>query len=395
MENDEVCEVSGPSTMDDNVLNNEPLNDNTSAPSSSYSKVAGSGIPPPRLKNIVKMKIFPPFRKKHFEDKTAFDLASKECIKAILLAFPTNLRPNLTIATSFTMKATRKMHSVDVVASADASYYFSKIQTSGIEMLGCTVFPSGEDYWQALPGLYPKQVEIKLLHVPVVCNDAELLELLQLPPNTETIRVKHFTDDVDGIHFYNGKATISVKAQSAEHEDQLRQWSIKSHEEKGYIWEGIPIYAFIPALHSCPHCKKIKKPFHGHDISWCRYAKEAAKTEEAVKVAALNDAAEKKAADKQRNHSMKKKVTEEKHFTESDDISDSDQELGVCTGKNRKQNESDLPWQEVKSKRSRQQEARKERERERVAPKRKKYIFKSDNFLKNPEKNSKSSSLKS
>ena len=46
-------------------------------------------IPQPRLKNIAKIKIFPPFRKKkHFEDKTAFDLASKECIKAILLAFP-------------------------------------------------------------------------------------------------------------------------------------------------------------------------------------------------------------------------------------------------------------------------------------------------------------------
>ena len=64
-----------------------------------------------------------------------------------------------------------------------------------------------------------------------------------------------------------------VRVVSKEHEQMLREWSIRSHENGTHEWNGIPIYAFIPSLHHCQHCKDHLRPFHGHDISWCRYAK--------------------------------------------------------------------------------------------------------------------------
>ena len=53
----------------------------------------------------------------------------------------------------------------------------------------------------------------------------------------------------------------------------LRLWSIRNHENGTLTWNDIPIYAFIPALHHCTHCKDHRRPFHGHDIAWCRHAK--------------------------------------------------------------------------------------------------------------------------
>ena len=74
-------------------------------------------------------------------------------------------------------------------------------------------------------------------------------------------------------NFYNGRASAMIRVTSQEHEDQLRQWSIHTHEHGTLQWNDIPIYAFIPALHQCQHCKDHRRPFLGHDVAWCRYAK--------------------------------------------------------------------------------------------------------------------------
>ena len=65
-----------------------------------------------------------------------------------------------------------------------------------------------------------------------------------------------------------------IRVVSQEHEGTLRHWSIKNHENGTLQWNDIPIYAFIPALYQCQHCKDHRRPFHGHDIAWCRQATE-------------------------------------------------------------------------------------------------------------------------
>ena len=75
------------------------------------------------------------------------------------------------------------------------------------------------------------------------------------------------------MNFYNGRASAMIRVVSQEHEQTLRAWSIRSHENGTHEWNGIPIFAFIPSLHQCQHCKDHRRPFHRHDIAWCRYAK--------------------------------------------------------------------------------------------------------------------------
>ena len=64
-----------------------------------------------------------------------------------------------------------------------------------------------------------------------------------------------------------------IRVVSHEHEEMLRQWSIRNHENRTLTWNDIPIYAFIPALHQCHHCREHRRLFHGHDVAWCRYAR--------------------------------------------------------------------------------------------------------------------------
>ena len=64
-----------------------------------------------------------------------------------------------------------------------------------------------------------------------------------------------------------------IRVVSHEHEEMLRQWSIRNHENGTLTWNDIPIYAFIPALHQCYHCREHRRLFHGHDVAWCRYAR--------------------------------------------------------------------------------------------------------------------------
>ena len=117
---------------------------------------------------------------------------------------------------------------------------------------------------------------VKLLHLPALYGDDEVANLLEIPEDTESINVKRLTDSIEGMTYYNGKASVTIKVTSSEHEEKLRKWSINSHENKIYSWGEIPVYAFIPALHNCSHCKTHLKPYHdiGHDIAWCRYAKQ-------------------------------------------------------------------------------------------------------------------------
>ena len=40
-----------------------------------------------------------------------------------------------------------------------------------------------------------------------------------------------------------------------------------------YFDHSLIFYAFIPALHQCAHCREHRRPFHGHDVAWCRHAR--------------------------------------------------------------------------------------------------------------------------
>ena len=320
MENDEVCEVSGPSGNVDVTKMPMDGQDNTEyippieslslvqlseqsqsgspsltppptsslknlqsalnmqsysavAGAQSYSAVAGANTPPSHTSAIIKMKIIPPLQKQHFTTKDNFTTATNECFSAILRCFPPTYRQHLTISKSFTIVGTRHLHSINIVAPVTAQEIVSNLQITGISMLGKTVFPSTDNFLTNLPGLYPRYTQARLLHAPAQCDDETLTELLHLPADTTIIGFKRQIDTIDGMSFFNGKIACTIKINNTTHEEELRQWSLDQHENPTMIWEEIPIFAFIPSLHNCTFCKQHNKPHFGHDIAWCKHAK--------------------------------------------------------------------------------------------------------------------------
>ena len=239
----------------------------------SYSGIASNNIPQPRTMNILKLKIIPPFNKDHFATKETFETASNQCIASILRQFSPQLRTKLILSKTFTMVGTRRLHTFHLVAPPEASDVITRLQTTGIEMLGRTVIPQSDSFQRFIPGIYPKHVPVRILQLPSLCQDSELQDILDLPDSTQVTSIRHHTDEIDGMHFHNGRASAMVRVVSKEHEETLRNWSIRNHENGTMTWNDIPIYAFIPALHQCTHCKDHRRPFHGHDIAWCRHAK--------------------------------------------------------------------------------------------------------------------------
>ena len=238
-----------------------------------YSGIASNNIPPPRTMNILKLKIIPPFNKDHFATNTTFETASNQCIAAILRQFSPQLRTKLTQAKTFTMVGTRRLHTFHLVAPNEVSDVFTRLQSTGIEMLGRTVIPQSDSFERFIPGINPKHVPVRILQLPSLCQDQELQDILDLPDSTQITSIRHDTDEIDGMHFYNGRVSAMIRVVSHEHEEMLRECSIRNHENGTLTWNDIPIYAFIPALHQCHHCKEHRRPFHGHDVAWCRYAR--------------------------------------------------------------------------------------------------------------------------
>ena len=233
----------------------------------SYSGIASTNIHQPRIMPILKLKIIPPFNKGNFATKTTFETASNQCIAAFLRQFPVQLRTKLTLSKTFTMVGTRRLHTFHLVAPNEASDVITRLQSTGIEMLGRTVIPQIDSFECFIPGIYPKHVPVRILQLPSLCTDHEIEELLDLPDSTPIISVRHHTDEIDGMHFYNGRASAMIRVTSQEHETRLRQWSIQNHENGTLQWNEIPIYAFISALHQCHHCKEHRRLFHGHDAA--------------------------------------------------------------------------------------------------------------------------------
>ena len=239
----------------------------------SYSGITSNNTPQPRIMNILKLKTIPPFNKDHFATKETFETASNQCIAAILCQFSPQLRTKLTLSKTFTMVGTRRFHTFHLVAPTEDSDVFTRLQSSGIEMLGRTVIPQSDSFQRFIPGIYPKHVPVRILQLPALCQDQELHDLLDLPDSTQITSIRRDTDEIDGMHFYNGRVSAMIRVVSQEHEEMLRQWSIRDHENGTLTWNYIPIYAFIPALHQRTHCKEHRRPFHGHDVAWCRYAR--------------------------------------------------------------------------------------------------------------------------
>ena len=70
--------------------------------------------------------------------------------------------------------------------------------------------------------------------------------------------------------FFNGKASAIIRIPNESAETDLRQWSFNAVKTLPLKWPDLPFNAHVPSIHSCSLSKDEKKPYIGHDDSWCR-----------------------------------------------------------------------------------------------------------------------------
>ena len=245
-----------------------PMHDSTMT----YSAALAPQPSPQKVTQIIRLKIIPPFRREHTENRDTLEHAVHNCIGTIVQNFEPKYRPFLTISRTFTHVKARRLHTLLVTAPAEAEENVLRLQTTGITMLNRTIFPTTDEIWRFSPSMYPKKVTLRISNLPALCTDGELKEMINFPPETQTSELARTTINTDFGPIYNGDAYATVLLYSEEEEKRLTEWSFKQKLlETPPEWHGIPVYCHIPRLHQCRIChEEGRKTVIGHDAAWCR-----------------------------------------------------------------------------------------------------------------------------
>ena len=241
--------------------------------SPSFSEVLAEGIARPHIKvtSFLKMTIIPPFTKEHFKSNASFEAASKKTIVDILSSFKPHHRDQITISKAFSTVKEKRLHSLIVIAPTEAEDELTIMKTEGLQLLDKTIFPTGDHFWRYDPTGFPKTAMLRMNQVPGLCDDEAVLEALQLPPTVHVEgEVTRQREKCGQGSFFNGKASAIIRIPNESAETDLRQWSFNAVKTRPFKWLDLPINAHVPSIHSCSLCKEEKKPYIGHDDSWCR-----------------------------------------------------------------------------------------------------------------------------
>ena len=99
----------------------------------------------------------------------------------ILVAFSPNIIHLITI-TRYNVKWAEKNYQVlRVIAPEEAEKDINNMKLPGLIIMGGTVFPTSEIFWQVRQSFYPKPATIRSNNVPVICTDEALINALEIP----------------------------------------------------------------------------------------------------------------------------------------------------------------------------------------------------------------------
>ena len=257
----------------ENVISDEFHNSN---PQNNIQNSFSDTVKTRRVQNkILRMKIIPPFRKEHFESagREKLEQDMTHAIHEIMYSFHPKFHPYVTISRTHMPYKGKTMQVLMVTAPSEAEGDIARMCSTGIKIFGKTVFPHGEDeFWQYVPpSEFPKRANLKLSNLPILCSDEELKDIMKLPEGVllqgQCIREKK---QYEFGWMPTGFATAQVLIESAEAENELRQWSLERNTDKLVVWNEVPIRMCVPRLHTCTLCELDKKHAVGHDAKWCR-----------------------------------------------------------------------------------------------------------------------------
>ena len=315
-----------------------------------------------QTQRILRMKIVPPFRREHFQYPQLLQQDIDKAMCEILNAFQMKHRNKITISRTNLMQHGRNLQILMVTAPGEAEEDVARAKLSGLQIMGKTVFPTGDEFWRYSPSEYPKRAMIRITNLPILLSTDELEELLNLPPNTELndlMERETVTTDAGKVH--TGRARIPILIQSKSHEEQLFNWSMWRNTEAGRLeWNEIPIYMAIPRLHKCAKCEaEGRRQFVGHDELWCRIVRQSKQTPEVetqTQESGVNEAqevAQGEATNQTEAEAEETKITGNLMTSETED--DEDSQSSEEDDNNKTTNEGEVEntgnkWQPVKKK---------------------------------------------
>ena len=233
------------------------------------------------VQQVLKMKIIPPLRKEFFTDSAALENEMKKAYKDILSVFNPQYREMITISRTPMKFGDKNLQVLLVIAPVEAEEDVARIKLNGLKLMKRAVFPTAEDTWMVKTSAFPKVVDIRINNLPALCDNNQVMELLQIPDFAERGEIQREQQRIELGTFYTGKAKLSVKINNEEEQGQLENWSKSRAFSDVAYWCELPIYASIPALHECRKCKEEKRQrYKGHHEDWCRITKRPKRNEE-------------------------------------------------------------------------------------------------------------------
>ena len=161
----------------------------------------------------------------------------------------------------------------------------ARINLYGLKIMNRTVFPTAEDTRMVKTSAFPKTVDIRINNLPALCDNNQVLELLQIPDFAELGEIQRELQRTELGTFYTGKAKLTVKINDEEEQSQLENWSKSRVFSDVAHWCELPIYASIPALHECQKCNDEKRQrCRGHHEDWCRINRNPKRNDEPKRV---------------------------------------------------------------------------------------------------------------
>ena len=225
-----------------------------------------------RRQRILRMKVVPPFRKEHFMNRQKLEADVNSAIREILCLFQPRFRPLVTISRTNINQNNRNTQILMVTAPEEAEEDLARAKLNGIQIMGKTVFPTGEEFWTYVPSEYPKRALLRINNLPILCSDDELEELMQLPDGIELAGdLLRESNETELGRCFTGRAMVPIVIPTKEHESLVKKWSLLKNSENITTWTEVPIYMSVPRLHKCRLCEQEgRRQVIGHDEKWCR-----------------------------------------------------------------------------------------------------------------------------
>ena len=230
-------------------------------------------------KKYSKIEFVLPFTREIFQNREEQDKLFNETVTSIRQGLPASHRDNITILkTSVNTTDGKKLHAIRILGPIEMEQSKLKLKMTGINVRNQHL--NAWDPRERNPNAFPREVSLQFRNLPHFIPDEIVLDAIQLP-STENVNpiVKQRLPTEDGGAVFTGWAYTKLIVENDMELEQLKTGANEKCTETFAIDE-MELYANIPSIFECEHCKTTGKRFNGHHVEYCWELKVAAQQHE-------------------------------------------------------------------------------------------------------------------